>query len=257
MNLYTYCANNPILYVDPSGNFAEALGDIFSEGKQLLSDAWETIKGCGGSIVSSISSNSSAYAGCGAAAAADGPLPFLDIIAIAGFAGLTGYCVYDGVKTYSDATVLPREGTFTKGKGVSLSKVKEKSITKSITIAKTKNKTVPQKKEYSVYGLVDSNKDVMYIGRTKNLASAAYRHSRNLYRTDLKLVPFEQNLSYGEARFLEQYYIDYFQTLNRENKTNNQIRGATEKKYEAYYPEGNSYYQLITGLTENLTYVGG
>lgn len=99
--------------------------------------------------------------------------------------------------------------------------------------------------------------DVMYVGRTKNLASDAYRHSRNPYRTDLKLVSFEQNLSYGEARFLEQYYIDYFQTLNRENKTNNQIRGATEKKYEAYYPEGNSYYQLITGLTENLTYVGG
>lgn len=97
----------------------------------------------------------------------------------------------------------------------------------------------------------------MYVGRTKNLASAAYRHSRNPYRTDLKLVPFEQNLSYGEARFLEQYYINYFQTLNRKNKTNNQIRGATEKKYEAYYPEGNSYYQLITGLTENLTYVGG
>ncbi len=97
----------------------------------------------------------------------------------------------------------------------------------------------------------------MYVGRTKNLASAAYRHSHNPYRADLNLMPFEQNLSYGEARFLEQYYIDYFKTLNRSNKTNNQIRGASEKKYESYYPEGNRYYKLITGLIDNLTYVGG
>lgn len=52
----------------------------------------------------------------------------------------------------------------------------------------------------------------MYVGRTKNLVSAANRHSHNPYRENLNLVPFEQNLSYGESRFLEQYYIDYFQT---------------------------------------------
>ena len=46
-------------------------------------------------------------------------------------------------------------------------------------------------------------------------------------------------------------------TLNIIDKSQNKICGATEKKYEAYYPEGNSYYQLITGSTENLTYVGG
>ena len=197
------------------------------------------------------------YVGCGTAAAADGPLPIMDVIAAATVVAVTGYCVYEGVKTYNDATVLPREGTFAKGKDISLSKIKEKSTSKSITIAKTKNKSVSQKKEYSVYGLVNSNKDVMYVGRTSNLVSAAYRHKQNPYRKKLNLIAFEQNLSYGEARFFEQYYIDYFQTLNRSNKTNNQIRGATEKKYEAYYPEGNSYYQLITGSTENLTYVGG
>lgn len=102
-----------------------------------------TAKGYCGSIVSSIGSNSSAYAGCAATATADGPLPFLDIIAGFTVIGITGYSVYQGVKTYNDATVLPREGTFTKGKDISLSKFKEKSISKSITIAKTKTKTVP------------------------------------------------------------------------------------------------------------------
>ncbi len=257
LNLYTYCANNPLIYVDPSGNFAEAISDFLSEAQQAISNTWETVKGYGGSIASSISSSAPAYGGCATATTFDGPAPFVDMLAGAAAVLITGYCVYDGIKTYNDATVLPREGVFKKGKDFSLDKVKEKSTSKSITIAKTKTKSVPQKRRYSVYGLVDSNKDVMYVGRTRNLASAAYRHSRNPYRKNLDLVPFEQNLSYGEARFLEQFYIDYFQTLNRANKTNNQIRGATEKKYEAYYPEGNSYYQLITGLTDNLTYVGG
>lgn len=164
LNLYTYCANNPLIYIDPSGNIFEVISNFLNDAGQFISDTLETAKGYCKSVGDSISAYSGVYVGCGTAAAADGPLPIMDVIAAATVVAVTGYCVYEGVKTYNDATVLPREGTFAKGKDISLSKIKEKSTSKSITIAKTKNKSVSQKKEYSVYGLVNSNKDVMYVG---------------------------------------------------------------------------------------------
>ena len=255
LNRYTYCHNNPVIGVDPSGNFAEAISDFFSEAGQAISNAWETAKGYGGSIINSMSSYSSLYAGCGTAAAADGPLPILDIIAGVTAVGLTGYCVYEGVKAYNDATVLPNEGVLSREKDRNITFAKTKNISDALTIATIKS--LPQKRSYSVYGLVDSNKDVQYVGRTKNLAATKIRHGNNPYREDLTLIPFEQNLTFDQARFYEQYYIDYFKTLNKSNNTNNQIRGASEEKYKSYYETANDYYKFITGLTNDLTYVGG
>ena len=147
LNLYTYCANNPIVYIDPSGNSFEAIGDFFSTAGHFISNTLETAKGYCGSIGSSITSCSSVYAGCGATALADSPVPGpADVIAAIAAGVVTGYCVYEGVKTYNEATVLPREGTYTNNKNILLSKTEETSSSKSITIAKTKIKSVLQKK---------------------------------------------------------------------------------------------------------------
>ena len=39
-NLYAYCANNPINYVDPSGHTAS----LIQSGQYLPAEAWESIK---------------------------------------------------------------------------------------------------------------------------------------------------------------------------------------------------------------------
>ena len=185
------------------------------------------------------------YVGCGTAAAADGPLPIMDVIAAATVVAVTGYCVYEGVKTYNDATVLPREGTFAKGKDISLSKIKEKSTSKSITIAKTQ--TVPQKRDYCVYRLVDTSGIVQYVGRTNNEAKTRSRHKSNPFRHDLELEVIHRGLTYLESRGLEQIYISDYQTLNKSNPMNNQIAGVSErnKNYEKYMRAGHEYIKSV------------
>ena len=73
-NMFAYCGNEPVNRTDSTGCFWEYLGSLFKEAAPV-------------------------YAGCATAAAADGPLPFGDIIALATAAVLTvgvlGQAVYD------------------------------------------------------------------------------------------------------------------------------------------------------------------
>ena len=97
---------------------------------------------------------------------------------------------------------------------------------------------------YSVCKLVDTKKSgldakekVEYIGRIKYIGATITRHNNNPYRNHLKLVVIKSNLTYLIARGLEQYYIEYYSTLNRnkDNPNNNQINGVNtnnEKKYK-------------------------
>ena len=74
-NLFSYCGNNPLKHVDPSGYF---FSDILSFLDTVLAEAQNTV-----------SSLTPAYAGCAGVALADGPLPFADILAFAGVMALT------------------------------------------------------------------------------------------------------------------------------------------------------------------------
>jgi len=87
-NMFAYCGNNPVNRVDHTGQF--------------WSEIWEFAKTAVTEIGKAMGLMSPAYAGCGGVAVADGPLPFGDIVAVAGAALLTvgaiGYGVYQAAK---------------------------------------------------------------------------------------------------------------------------------------------------------------
>ena len=122
--------------------------------------------------------------------------------------------------------------------------------------AKTKTKKVTQKipDKYTVYKLINRHDDsVQYIGRTGDVEATIRRHRKNIFRTELELVPIHQGLSFEQSRGLEQYYIEAYRTLNRENKANNQINGVNPKKKEKY----NYYLDIAEHYLNGETYVGG
>ena len=105
-NMFACCGNNPVNRVDPTGHF--------------WSEIWEFTKTAITEIGKAMGGLSPAYAGCGGAAAIDGPLPFGDIVGIAGMALLTlgaiGQGIYQAVQAPAisvpkveekDVTVLP------------------------------------------------------------------------------------------------------------------------------------------------------
>ena len=97
--------------------------------------------------------------------------------------------------------------------------------------------------EYTVYKLVDSTETAQYVGRTKDLKARKAAHERNPDRAELTLVIIKDNLTMEEARGLEQYYMNYYHTLNRDNAMNNQINGISpkNKKIKIYINAAKNY----------------
>ena len=107
--MFAYCGNNPVNRADPAGHFWSEIGEFVNTAVT--------------EIVKTIGVLSPAYAGCGGAAVADGPLPIGDIIGAAGAVLLTvgaiGYGIYQAaqasaisvpkVEEKSEAIVVPRE----------------------------------------------------------------------------------------------------------------------------------------------------
>ena len=90
-NMFAYCGNNPVTRADPTGMF--------------FSEIWEFAKTAVTEIGKAMGVMSPAYAWCGEAAMADGPLPFGDIVAIAGAAlftvGAIAYGTYQATQALS------------------------------------------------------------------------------------------------------------------------------------------------------------
>ena len=91
-NLFTYCANNPVNHLDPTGHF--------------VSELLEWFESIGESVVNTIAGWAPAYGVCGGAAIADGPLPMGDVLGFLGAIGVTfgaiGYGIYQA-STKSDS----------------------------------------------------------------------------------------------------------------------------------------------------------
>ena len=113
-NLFVYCGNNPVNRVDYTGHFWSEIADFFNsllDNVNYLANEWQYW-----------------YEACGNLALADGPLPFGDVLALAGLALLTAGAVVGGLYLTAQAPA----------KNISIPKAEEKTI----TIPKTSNNEI-------------------------------------------------------------------------------------------------------------------
>ena len=91
-NMFVYCENNPVNRIDSTGQF--------------WNEIWEFAKTAVDEIGKAMGVMSAAYAGCGGAAAVDGPLPFGDAVAGVGATLLTvgaiGYGIYQATQAKTE-----------------------------------------------------------------------------------------------------------------------------------------------------------
>jgi len=110
----------------------------------------------------------------------------------------------------------------------------------------------PKEKKYSVYSLYDpKTTEVVYVGRTDNIDRRLLEHAKNPFRNQLQLQDRLENMSYEEARGVEQVLILKYKTLNRGNKTYNQINGINPRN-----PRYGMYWDAAMNYFESETYVG-
>ena len=256
LNLYTYSANNPVYYSDPSGHSA-------AEAVQGVDALAETIKN-----IASCMTVAGATLTAGAVAVA----PYALLLGSAMYLGnvASKYAKthnFDPLKSSSEMTETHKKfSTFSTCENpylapwvgsMTIAEIYAQSAAKSVSTTDviTKTKTVTQKKEYgyTVYKLIDNDGCVQYIGRTSDKNATIRRHKRNFSRSELELVPIHEGLSYDESRGLEQYYIETYKTLNKENKANNQINGVNPKNKEKY----DYYSDIAKHYLNGETYVGG
>ena len=84
-------------------------------------------------------------------------------------------------------------------------------------------------RNHTVYGLVDSNGNTQYVGRTTNPEKRENAHANNPQRSHLNFVPIATGLNAIEARGVEQIQMMYHHTVNTSNKMNNQINGISPR----------------------------
>ncbi len=97
---------------------------------------------------------------------------------------------------------------------------------------------------------MDKDDKVQYVGRTKNPVARKSNHKNNPARAHLKFREVPGKYTKIEARGLEQLLIEYYSTLNKGNRMNNQINGIrwNNPNYKTYiwaaqlvFPESETY----------------
>ncbi len=127
------------------------------------------------------------------------------------------------------------------------------SVVKSIANSKSTTMTKEQKGNNNVYVLEEPiTKKVEYVGRTTNIEVRKSQHQNDPNKGNLNMVPILENVSYSLARGTEQGLIEYYQTLNRGNYRNNQIRGISP-----FNPNRRKYIQDSYDFFGEEIYVGG
>lgn len=111
--MFAYCGNNPVSREDSTGQF---WNEIWAFAKMVVSEIGRTI----GNLAS-------AYAGCGGAAVADGPLPFGDAAGLIGAAALAAGAVGYGI--YQASKAVSAEKVKAKGKAVAIPQSRKKQST--------------------------------------------------------------------------------------------------------------------------------
>ena len=127
------------------------------------------------------------------------------------------------------------------------------SVVKSISNTKSQSSTKKQQENHTVYVLKEPiTGKVEYVGRTTNITVREKQHKNDPNKNHLKMTPILENVSYSLARGTEQGLIEYYQTLNRGNYSNNQIRGISP-----FNPNRRKYMQDSYDFFGEEIYVGG
>jgi len=178
LNLYTYCHNNPIIYLDPSGHVA-IVDDVLIFTFLVLAIAYVEI--------SAYNANQSSYS---------------DVC----------NSTYS-LPNYNNPWALPYDDAL--DSPITFSVPDAVSIPRADSLTKSKERDLRQKKYY-IYVLYDNTNTVQYVGQTTDFArrSTQHRLSKNRGHLKPKLV---NNMVFNtklEARLAEQAGIEYFNTLN-------------------------------------------
>jgi len=106
--------------------------------------------------------------------------------------------------------------------------------------------------EHNVYVLIDEQRVIQYVGRTKDLGKTRSRHKNNPVRAGLDLHPVARNISYDLARGLEQELILSCGTLlrNRDFPINNQINGVRNYGNFDYAKRSRIYWETAQEFIE-------
>ena len=95
------------------------------------------------------------------------------------------------------------------------------------------NKVEQTQKSYTVYTLSDpSTNDVVYVGRTSDYKSRIAAHGLNPARKDLVPAILYEDLDYLQARATEQAYILHYATIDKNQKSHNQINGVNPNRLD-------------------------
>ena len=194
LNLYTYCYNNPVIYEDSSGNNPLILGLAIAAAAVLAVTATCLVL------------NSSPQG--------------QKILRSAGNAlGEFGRSVESKYRKAKSKVVEAQ--ILTAALTLALAKARAEKIAKSLS-----NKKKPNQDVYLLYDPNNQN-EIMYVGRTVDWESREIQHKANPTRSQLKMLVIAEDIPYESARGLEQWGIEYYNTLNKNDKRNNQINGVS------------------------------
>lgn len=93
----------------------------------------------------------------------------------------------------------------------------------------------------------NNQNEIMYVGRTVDWEHREIQNKANPARSQLKMLVIAEDIPYESARGLEQWGIEYYNTLNKNDKRNNQINGVS-----LIYPLRNVYIMAAVPYGSNL-----
>ena len=169
-NMFAYCANNPVNCTDPTGCFLQTL--------------WEFVQTAVAEVGRAFGLLSPAYAGCGTAALADGPLPFGDALGAAGAilvtVGAIGYGVYRASKAYSN---------------------KQDTSSNELSIAKSYARTISDSGDKYVVHHIVAQKDYRANAARNVLTSVGINPSTS--GLNLAVIPEKKHLSLHTNKYFD------------------------------------------------------